>query len=82
MAKTGEDAVIINDVTIMSGQHEHNFDDPPNTVLRAEDSFRTAKLEVCVFEEDSAIIIPYRVAVGNPARAVRKRNRIKIKRWI
>ena len=93
LINAGHHVLIGNNVTIMSGGHQHNFGDSSKAVMETEDHFVPVKIGDHVFIGDRSVIManvgdysiigagsvvvkevpPYSVAVGNPARVVKKR---------
>ena len=90
----GRHVIIANNVTILSGAHQHNFTDPSKAMLEVEDTYVPVKIGDHVFIGDRSVVMadvgdysiigagsvvvkevpPYSVAVGNPARVVKRRD--------
>jgi len=92
-AHIGENVVIGNKSTILSGGRQHNFDDPEVGILEKDGVFSCVTIGDNVFIGDNSVVManigeksiigagsvvvkdipPYSVAVGNPAKVIKKR---------
>lgn len=57
LAHIGKNVVIANNINIMSGRRQHNFDDPEQNIMEVQDNFRPVKVGDNVFVGDRAIIM-------------------------
>lgn len=59
LVNVGDNTTISNNVNILSGRHQHNFDDASQDVFDSEDNFATIKIGSNCFIGDNSVIMAH-----------------------